>query len=119
MKKTIIAFTLCVSALLAGCTVTSPNVPSGGNPFVMEAKKVKKWNSVTYEYESFEEGCSEVKFLKKFAGKSMKTNHGSMVIDNILDIHSNVVGRQIAIMGLKSRKQYKCSFWGLAVEYER
>lgn len=116
MKKLIMISAVAVA--FCACSHTTPNIPAGNyEPVPTETLKIKQMIPVSYEYNIAEEGCSEIEFLKKFVGKNQKTDEGRIHIDNILDIHVNVIEEHKSFMGLSSAREYKCSMWGLAVEY--
>ena len=118
MKRTILLSAF--SALfLAACSTTHPNTPAVGEPIPVVSLKIKQMKSLSYSYKTETVGCSEIEFLKKFVGKNVKTEDGSIRVDNIMDIHKNVSSSQMSVLGIKENEQYECSFWGLAVEYEK
>lgn len=120
MKIKLVAASLLSAMLFAGCTVTNPNIPIPMPTSVgAEPLKIKRMAPVSYEYEVVENGCSEIEFLKKFVGKSLKTDEGLMRIDNVTDIRKNVYDKSAGIFMLKGDRRYKCMFWGLALEYAK
>ena len=116
MKKVIL---LLISVfLLAACTTTHPNTPAVGEPIPVVSLKIKQMKSLSYSYKSAKVGCSEIEFLKKFVGKKVKTDNGTLNVDNIMDIHMDVSSAQQWFLAIKADEEFECSFWGLAVEYE-
>ncbi len=113
-KIALIATTLLVALFFVSCanyTPYTPSVPATGPNIPINAMKIKKMTSVSYEYKSSKIGCSEVEFLKTFVGKKVRLDDESFVfVDNILEIHTNVYS---------INNNYHCGFWGLAVEYEK
>lgn len=116
MKKCFI-FAL-VALLSVACSVTKPNEPQGGGSIPVSTLKIRETAGVAYSYKSENIGCSEVEFLKTFVGKRVKTEKGTMRVDNILEIHRNVSSSQSSILFIDGDKHFDCSFFGLAVEYE-
>lgn len=116
-KITLIAVALLTALFLASCASYTPSMPASGPIIPINAMKIKKMTSVSYEYESANIGCSEIEFLKKFVGKKIRLDDGNVVfVDNILDIHTNVYSVK-KMRGADNN--YHCGFWGLAVEYEK
>jgi len=117
MKKAIF-LSVFSALLLVACTTTHPNTPAVGEPIPVISLKIKQMKALSYSYETTTVGCSEIEFLKKFVGKRVKTEDGSIHVDNIMDIHKNVSSSQTSVLGIKGDEQFECAFWGLAVEYE-
>ena len=111
---------IMASLMLVACSSTTPNTSAEGfEPIPTKALKIKQMVPVTYEYTAFEDGCSEIEFLKKYVGKSQRTDDGKMQVDNIMDIHRNVTATQKKFFYFSGAKEYICSFWGIAVEYAK
>ena len=116
MKKLVLLSVM--AAAFCACSYTTPNIPSKNyEPIPTENLKIKQMFPVSYEYSTIDEGCSEIELLKKFVGKNQKTEEGRIHIDNILDIHVSVVENSKSFLGLSAGNKYKCSLWGMAVEY--
>lgn len=112
-----------MALLLASCAVTTPNKPASGEAIPLAPMHIKKMAPVAYEYKAANIGCTEIEFLKKFVGKKIKLEDGSVLhVDNILDIHTDQHSSQrwfdIWIKFSVTNENFICSFWGLAVEYE-
>ncbi len=120
MKK--ILFLAVTALFFAGCTIVNPM--QGGsskfNELPTENFKIKNSEPITYEYKAGPEGCSEVEFLKKFVGKAKKKADGSTIrVDYIMNLHMNVAKYGKKILFFNTGDSYFCSFWGMAVEYEK
>ena len=94
----------------------SPTEPvessSPTEPVTYKSIKIAKFKKLDYYYESTVP-CTEVAFLKSYAGMP---NIG-LFIDNILDIHKQEIEETKSLGFIVLKKVYKCTYWGLGVEY--
>lgn len=110
---------LLAGMILAGCAHKDV-VQNHMDEIPTEPLKIKRMEPIYYEIPQSQDGCSEILFLQNFVGKKKKSNDGSgMRIDNILDIHVNSVENYATFWGSKINASYKCTFWGIGVEYEK
>mgnify|MGYP003424981487 FL=1 len=108
---TIFLFSFVVTLL--GCTkIQLVESSSPTEPVTYKSIKIAKFKKLDYYYESTVP-CSEVAFLKSYAGMP---NIG-LFIDNILDIHKQEIEETKSLGFIVLNKVYKCTFWGLGVEY--
>jgi hypothetical protein len=107
---------LAFALLLASCANHyHPNTAAVGSPIPVENLKIKRMAPISYSYESTNVGCSEIEFLKKYVGKKIKLEDGTVLrIDNIMELHKDVHSQSMQV-----NEKFSCSFWGLAVEYEK
>lgn len=123
--KHIIALLFVVGLVFTGCSTVQPNklgmaYTPATQSVPTEPLKIKKMTPISYEYDVNWQGCSEIKFLKKFVGKVTKSDSGEKIrVDNIIDIHAHSYSIQKGFSIFRGANKFKCSFWGYAVEYEK
>lgn len=76
-------------------------------------------NAVQLEYSYYSNNpCSEIEFFKAYAGNIAISRAKKIFVDDIVNVHKYEIKVTSELGFLTFQERYKCSYWGLGVEYD-